>query len=383
MDNKIHPLLDKTKQLQAKRYEKEKRLLGLASSVLLLIILLAFYFSGLSAWLANLHLGNSIIVTFLVYVLLFQTFSLILTLPLNFYNSYIHEHKWNFSNHTVKSWIWEQSKSFLVGLIIMTVLLGLLFWIMALYPQNWWWMAGLAMALVSVIFATLFPVVILPIFNKYTPIQNKELTDSLERILSKADLRSSGFFKEDMSRQTKKENAFLAGLGKTRRVVLADNLIESMSIPEIESIIAHEVGHYKSKHIWKSVIIGTLQQLVVFYLLNWAMLSIFPQFLSSTVWNLTLFPVFIILMGTVSTFFFGPLSNALSRSFERQADKTALEMIKEKKVFMSALAGLADRNLINAYPEWWAKLLHYSHPPIGERLIMAESFPEKSSPISP
>ena len=369
----IHPLLDKEKQLQAKRYEKEKRLLGLTSMALSLIILLGFYFSGLSAWLANLQIGNSIIWTFLLYVLSFQIISVFFALPLSFCSSYVHEHKWNFSNHTVKSWLWEQIKGFLVGLILMLILLGLLFWIMAVYPQSWWLIAGLAFAFVSVVMATIFPVVILPIFNKYTPVENKELTDTLERILSEGGLRSSGFFKEDMSRQTKKENAFLAGLGKTRRVVLGDNLMENMSVPEIESIIAHEVGHYKNRHIWKNLVIGTLEGVVAFFMLNLVMRSTFAQFLSSTSWNLTLFPVFVILAGGISVFLFSPFSNALSRHFEKKADRYALESIQDKRAFMTAMAGLADRNLSNAYPEWWVKLLYYSHPPVGERLAMAEN----------
>lgn len=372
--NKIHPLLNENRQRMSRRYEKENRLLGLASIFLLLITLLAFYYSGLSARVASLNLGSSIIWTFLVYIALFQALLVILSFPLNFYSSYVHEHKWNFSNHTVKSWLWEQVKSFFVGLIILYAILGLLLWIMALTPQNWWLVAGLAMAFVSVIFSTLFPVVILPIFNKYTPIRNEELTDALEKILSSGGLKSSGFFKEDMSRQTKKENAFLAGLGKTRRVVLGDNLMENMSAPEIESIIAHEVGHFKHRHIWKNIVIGTLQQLVVFFILDLAMRAMFPQFLSSTRWNLTLLPLFAILMGAVSGFLFGPLSNVLSRNFEKQADKYALEKMKNKKAFMTALAGLADRNLANAYPVWWVKLLYYSHPPIGERLHMAEKY---------
>jgi STE24 endopeptidase len=96
--------------------------------------------------------------------------------------------------------------------------------------------------------------------------------------------------------------------------------------------------------------------------------------LSSTTWNLTLFPIFAILMGGISSFLFGPLSNALSRYFERQADRYALKTIQDREAFMTAMAGLADRNLSNAYPEWWVKLLYYSHPPVGERLKMAEDF---------
>lgn len=372
MKVKIHPLLDKDKQHQARQYEKEKRLLGLAGVLLSLAILLVFNFSGLSYWLANLFPQNSVLWTFLVYVAVFQTFLVLFSFPLSFYSSYIHEHKWKFSNHTVRSWLWEQTKSFFVGFIIMAGILGLLFWIMSVSPRAWWLYTGLAMAVVSVMFATLLPIVILPIFNKYTPIQDEELTSSLDRILRQGGLKSSGFFKQDMSRQTKKENAFLAGLGKTRRVVLGDNLMENMSVPEIGSIIAHEVGHYQHRHIWKNIFIGAGQQLVVFFVLDRIMRSLFPQFLASTQANLALLPFLGIIGGTVSILLFGPLSSALSRHFERQADRYALKNITDKQPFLTALAGLADRNLTNAYPEWWAKLLYYSHPPIGERLKMAE-----------
>jgi STE24 endopeptidase len=297
---------------------------------------------------------------------------MILGFPLAFFNEFLHEHKWKFSNHTVKSWLWEWIKSFFIGFIIAVLILGLLFWIMAMIPEWWWLVAALAMVVVNVVFATLFPVVVAPIFNKYTPIQNEELTAALETILSRGGLKSSGFFKEDMSRQTKKENAFLAGLGRTRRVVLGDNLLENMTTPEIESIIAHEVGHYRYRHIWKNIVVGSLQQLLVFFIVHWLMIWAFPQFLSSTQSNLALFPMVALMLGGLSGFLLVPLNNALSRSFEKQADKYALVNTRDYRAFMSALAGLANRNLANAYPSSWIKFLYYSHPPIGERLGMAE-----------
>jgi STE24 endopeptidase len=370
----IHPLLNKKQQKLARQYEKEKRLLGLASLGVSLAFLLAFYFAGLSSRLANLSIGDSMVWTFLVYVCVFYGLMTLLGLPLSFTIGYVHEHKWNFSNHTVKSWLWEQFKSFFVGLVILVIVLGLLLWIMAQTPEWWWLVAALVMALVSVVFATLFPVIIAPIFNKYKPIKDDELTEALSAILSRGGLKSSGFFKEDMSRQTKKENAFLAGVGKTRRVVLGDNLMENMTPSEIVSIIAHEVGHYRYGHLWKNILIGVVQQMAVFFILNISLKEIFPQFLTSTRWNLSLFPVFVIFIGLLSGLFLGPLNNANSRRFERQADRYALGNISDKKSFMTALAGLADRNLSNAYPERWVKFLFYSHPPIGERLQVAERY---------
>ena len=370
--DKIHPLLDKSIQKKARIYEKEKRLFGLFKMLALLMIILGFYFSGISHKLAHIYQDSSIIPSFIIYVFCFQLSIILLTLPLDYFSGYAHEHKWDFSNHTIKSWLIEQGKSFLVGLVVMWIVLGLLFFIMAEFPRFWWLIAGLASALVSVVFSTLFPVLVFPLFNKYTSIRNKVLIEKLDEILSKEGLKSSGFFMEDMSRNTKKENAFLAGMGKTRRVVLGDNLVNNMSVPEIVSVMAHEVGHYRYKHMWKFIVMGTFQQIIVFFFLDRIMRALFIDFLSGFRANLTLFPFFVLVLGVIFTFLFNPLGNSISRYFEKQADRYAVENIEEKNSFSQAIAGLANRNLINAYPEKWMKYLFYSHPPVGERLGMVE-----------
>ncbi len=367
-----HPFLDKEKQVKAKTYENEKRKISIVGSLLSLIFILLFYFSGLSHYLANINL--SFIYVFLIYIILFHLISTIIGLPLGYYSSYVHEHKWGFSNYTNKTWIVDQLKSFAVSLILLPILLGLFFWVLWKFPETWWLVAATITTLVSIVFVTLFPVVILPIFNKYDTIEDEELTSQLSEILHKAGLQSSGFFRQDMSRQTKKENAFLAGMGKTRRVVIADNLLEHMSLSEIKSVIAHEVGHYRYSHLPKNILIGTIQQLIIFYLLNIIMKTLYPEFLTSNINNLTLFPMFSLIMSLLSSLLFGPLNNMISRYFERQADRTSLDLYPDKDSFQKAMAGLANRNLSNAYPEWWVKLLYYSHPPIGERLSFAENY---------
>ena len=133
----IHPLLDRESQIKARQYEKEKRLLGIANLLLSLASLIIFYGTGFSAFLANLNLGSSIIGTFFLYAVIFYSAMSILVLPLAFFTGFVHEHKWNFSNHTVKSWLWEQFKAFFVGMFIFVLLLGLLLWIMAVTPK-WW-----------------------------------------------------------------------------------------------------------------------------------------------------------------------------------------------------------------------------------------------------
>ena len=368
----IHPFLDKDKQAKAKTYENEKRKIGIIGSILSLVFILLFYFSGLSNYLANINL--SFIYVFLIYITIFQILSTMVGLPIGYYSSYIHEHKWEFSNYTNKTWFIDQLKSFTIGLILLPILLGLFFWVLWRFPETWWLVAATVTTLVSIVFVTLFPVVILPIFNKYDPIEDEKLTDQLSEILHKAGLNPSGFFRQDMSRQTKKENAFLAGMGKTRRVVIADNLLEHMSLSEIKSVIAHEVGHYRYSHLPKNIVIGTIQQLIIFYLLNIIMKILYPEFLTSNTNNLSLFPMFSLIMSLLSSLLFGPINNMISRYFERQADITSLELYPNKESFQKAMAGLANRNLSNAYPEWWVKLLYYSHPPIGERLSFAENY---------
>ena len=368
----IHPFLDEEKQVKAKTYENEKRKIGIVGSLLSLVFILLFYSSGLSDYLANINL--SFIYVFLIYVSIFLVLSTIIGLPLGYYSSYVHEHKWGFSNYTKKTWLLDQLKSFAVSLILLPILLGLFFWVLWKFPDTWWLVAATVTTLVSIVFVTLFPVVILPIFNKYDPIEDEKLTNQLSDILHKAGLKPSGFFRQDMSRQTKKENAFLAGMGKTRRVVIADNLLENMSLSEIKSVIAHEVGHYHFSHLPKNILIGTIQQLIIFYLLNIIMKILYPEFLTSNTNNLSLFPMFSLIMSLLSTLLFGPLNNMISRYFERQADRTSLELYPDKDSFQKAMAGLANRNLSNAYPEWWVKLLYYSHPPIGERLSFAENY---------
>ena len=368
----IHPFLDEEKQVKAKTYENEKRKIGIVGSLLSLVFILLFYFSGLSDYLVNINL--SFIYVFLIYVTIFLVLSTIIGLPLRYYSSYVHEHKWGFSNYTNKTWLLDQLKSFAVSLILLPILLGLFFWVLWKFPDTWWLVAATVTTLVSIIFVTLFPVVILPIFNKYDPIEDEKLTNQLSDILHKAGLKPSGFFRQDMSRQTKKENAFLAGMGKTRRVVIADNLLENMSLSEIKSVIAHEVGHYHFSHLPKNILIGTIQQLIIFYLLNIIMKILYPEFLTSNTNNLSLFPMFSLIMSLLSSLLFGPLNNMISRYFERQADRTSLELYPDKDSFQKAMAGLANRNLSNAYPEWWVKLLYYSHPPIGERLSFAENY---------
>jgi len=362
----MHPLLDPERQALARRYEREKRLIGLAGTALSLALLLAFFFLGASARLASLP---AFVWAFIIYGAALLAWMTILGLPLAFFAGYVREHRWGFSTQTPAGWLTDQVKGFGVGLVLGWIGLALLLLVMARFGPWWWLVAGLGMALVGVVMSTLAPVIIDPIFHRYKPITDETLTRPLLDILASEGLKSSGFFEEDMSRRTRKENAFLAGLGRTRRVVLGDTLVKSMTVPEIVGVIGHEVGHFRFRHIWKGIAAGTVEQVAVFFALDAVMRAAFPaSFLASPRANMSLVPMMAAVGVAVAGAVFGPLGNSISRCFEKQADIYAVTHVPDGRAFIAALAGLANRNLSNAYPARWVKILYYSHPPVGERL---------------
>lgn len=367
----MHPLLDPDKQKKAKKYEREKRRFGLISSVVSVLYLAGFYFSGMSAFVVRVLSDFNTFFSVMFYSFVFITGSVLVAIPVSYLSGFHHEHQWGFSTQTLRHWVTDQVKGWLISLVLGSLVLYLLLTIIDRFPGTWWLIASLAVALVSVIFSTLLPVLILPLFNKYTPIEDEKLTSRLNKILGRNGLRASGFFRQNMSIRTKKENAFLAGLGKTRRVVLADTLLENMNEDEIESVIAHEVGHYRFMHMTKNILITTIQHIIIFWGLNILLGFIFLRFPYHFQYNLTILPVFILGLSLLS-FLFSPLNLWISRSFEVQADRFALAETGNGDAFIRAIAGLTNRNLGNAYPEKWIKVLYYSHPPAGERIEAAE-----------
>lgn len=377
MPKKIHPLLDREKQSLALKYEKIKRRTSLLESLLSLLLTVVFILFINESLISRLPQNP------LLQILVFSWCLIVFFLPLEFLLSYISsyriEHQFGFSNQSFKDFILDFLKDHAIQFILYPLLLGVLVAVMNLSGSMWWLYAALSMFLFSFVFATLFPIVILPLFNNYTPIEDPEITQSLGNILSKGGLSISGFFMEDMSRQTKKENAFLAGLGHTRRVVLSDNIIKNMSLEELETVIAHETGHYKHKHMWLNLGMGTVFQLILFFLISLALKYISPDYLNSQLQIMEILPVFLLGFSILSSFFITPLQNGISRHFEYEADQYALESTQNPQAFMSAMAGLANRNLSNAYPSGLNRFLYYSHPPIGERIAHGESFVREKS----
>jgi STE24 endopeptidase len=374
IEKRIHPLLDREKQERAKVYEWTGRKISLWGMLLSAIFNLIFYFSGLSSEIASMRILSSLIFVFIVYMFIYASLQEIVGLPLYYLSGFVIEKKYGFSNQTRREWFKEHLKSFFVSLILSIIIFGALFYIFEKFSQLWWLVASCFMVFFSATISTIFPIWIMPIFHKYEPIEDEGLKDSLRGVLERGGLRIKGFFREDTSRKTTKENAMLAGLGKTRRVILTDNIIKNMQADEIRTVLAHEVGHYKKAHMPKMVFTGLFFNLFSFYVLHLTFTAFFPNFLSGVRANITLLPMFLLFLSLIDLAFLKILQNALVRLFENQADFEALKLTEDTEAFKRAMAGLANRNLSNAYPNFWVKLIYYSHPPIGERLERAETF---------
>ncbi len=374
MEKDIHPLLDKEKQEKAKVYEWTGRKIALWGMLVSAAFNLVFYFSGLSSEIVSVHIFSSVLVVFIVYMFIYASLQDIVGLPLSYLSGFVTEKKYGFSNQTREEWFKEHLKSFLVSLVLSIIIFGALLYIFQKFGNLWWLVASCFMVFFSVVISMIFPVWIMPIFHKYEPIEDEGLKNSLRGILEKGGLKIKGFFKEDTSRKTTKENAMLAGLGKTKRVILTDNIVNNMKADEIRTVLAHEVGHYKRAHMPKMIFTGLFFNLFSFCILHLTFRALFPDFLSSVRANITLLPMFLLFLSLIDLTFLKILQNALVRLFENQADDEALELTEDAEAFKRAMAGLANRNLSNAYPNFWVKLIYYSHPPIGERLERAERF---------
>jgi STE24 endopeptidase len=300
----------------------------------------------------------------------------IILFPLNFYSSYILEHKYNLSNQTLFKYFLENFKSTLVSGVIGIPVMLLFYFILKEFGDNWWLVFAVSMFFISVVLSQIFPVIIFPLFYKVKPVDDEELQSRIKKLAADAGLKVQNVYSFNMSKNTKKANAAFTGLGKTKRIILGDTLLESYSKDEIETVIAHELGHYKKKHILKNILFGTLNSFVVFFVisvlykisLNWF------EFENITdIAALPLLALWALLLGFIQT----PLGNMLSRKFEYEADQYAVESTNKPLSFINTLNKLTEQNLGDKEPHPFVEWFFYSHPSIKKRIAAIEKYSEE------
>jgi len=374
---KIMTTLDPERQQQAKQYARIRRRLWLVSTALSAFYTLAWLFAGWSIVLRDWLTTISPNPWFLVagFITIFGGLYAILTLPLDYYSGFVLPHRFDQSTQTLKDWVIDQLKGLAVAAPIGLLLLELLYLALRATGDLWWlWAAG-GMLVFSVLLSNLAPVLIMPIFNKFVPLgdEHADLEERLLRLAEKANTKVRGVFKFDMSRRTKSANAALTGIGNTRRIVLGDTLINEFTGDEIETVLAHELGHHVHNDLPLLIAFGTLTTTLGLYLaslaLNWAI----GFFSFSGPADVAALPALGLILGAYGLVTM-PLENAISRWRENMADDYALQATGKTEAFASAFTRLANQNLGEVNPENWVVFLFYSHPPLGQRIEKAKEW---------
>jgi STE24 endopeptidase len=289
-------------------------------------------------------------------------------LPLDWYAQFRLEQRFGFNTTTQKTWWIDRLKALLLALALGYPLLLLILKLFDWTGQWWWVWAWAALFLFQLLLSVLGPVLILPLFNKFTPLPEGSLRERLLKLAERTQFRTQGIQVMDGSKRSRHSNAFFTGFGKLRKIVLFDTLIDQLAEPELEAVLAHEIGHYKRKHILKMLVASAAGSLAGFFLL--ALLCRQQWFVGAFGFpggNLT--PVLLLfgLLSGLATFWISPVAHWWSRRFEYQADAFAAQIMREASSLVSALRKLNEKNLSNLTPHPWYSRFYYSHPTLLER----------------
>ncbi len=371
---------------RVKRYHRTRRVLGVAGfavDFLLLVVLLATGWTiSFRVWAekTSTHAALALV----VYLAILGLLSKGLSLPLDFVQGYWLEHRYGLSNQTISDWIMDQLKALALGGALAILGLEFLYWTLRRWPSHWWVVCALAFIGFFVLLANLAPVLILPIFFKFKPLQNPALTERLLSLCRRARTRVRGVFEWKLSEKSKKANAALVGLGNTRRIILADTLLAAFSDDEVEAVLAHELGHHVHRHIFQGMTVQGAATFLGFYLADLALRRLTPFFGFRGVSDFANLPLLALVMTALSLLLL-PAVNVHSRRMERQADEYALRAIPERSAFISSMEKLGELNLAERQPHPWIELIFHSHPSLEKRLAFAQRFarsPQDPAPVA-
>ncbi len=371
-------IIDPERQQQAKQYARIRRRLWLVDTAFSALYTLAWLFFGWSVslriWLMlNWSTNDWLLVA--GFVTVFGGIYFLLNLPLGYYSGFILPHRFGQSTQSFKDWMLDQLKGLAIGAPLGLLVIELMYLALRAAGDLWWlWAAG-GLLVFNVLLSNLAPVLIMPLFNKYVPLdeEHKDLAERLLRLAERANTRVKGVFKFDMSRRTKSANAALTGIGNTRRIVLGDTLINEFTADEIETILAHELGHHVHRDIPFLIVFGTLSTTLGLYLASLAMMWAIAYFGFNGISDVAALPALGLILGAYGLLVM-PLENAISRWRESMADEYAIQSTRKGEAFASAFTRLANQNLGEVDPEKWVVYLFYSHPPLGQRIEKAKAW---------
>jgi STE24 endopeptidase len=362
----------------ARRYNRIRRWLGIADFVVGFLFLIVLLVTGWSNWLRDLayRLGfQNYSFSLFIYLLLLLVISKALGIGLDYY-SFLLEGRFKLSTQRFSSWAGDELKGFLVGLVLGTVVVEVLYLTIRQWPQHWWMLAWALFMALFILLAQLAPIVLFPIFYKFEPLDNEDLRRRLVVLSERAGTQVRGVYRWKLSEKSKKANAALTGLGATRRIILADTLLDNYTAEEIEAVLAHELGHHVHRHILKSIFVQAAIALFGFWAANWVLHYAVDQQMFEELSDFADMPL-LALVSVVLSFLLMPALNAYSRFNERQADRYAFESISSVEPFITSMNKLAEQNLAERTPSKWVEWFFHSHPAISRRLAAAKEWGRK------
>jgi STE24 endopeptidase len=358
---------------KATRYHRTRRRLSVFGTAAGAALLIAFVASGGSAWLrsgAESLAGGSFALSVMIYVVTLTVAAEVLQLPLALYGGLTLERRYGLSTETTARWWLDFAKAATIGMVFAVVgalaVSSLLRW----QPDRWWIAAAVVFSLVMVALVQLAPVLLLPVFYDFKPLDRPALRDRLVALANRAGARVLGVFEWKLGDRTRKANAALTGIGRTRRIIVSDTLLADHSDDEIEVILAHELAHHVHRDIWKGIALEAVLIAAGFFLADRALAAVVGSFGIAAKSDPAALPVLLLAGGAVSLAF-SPVANALSRAHERRADRYALEMTGNAAAFTSAMKRLGAQNLAEERPSRLVEVLFYTHPPITARIEAA------------
>lgn len=371
--------IDENKLALTNAYSLDNSKLLLAKSLVDGSLVLALILTGSLNWLNGFFSSFNYLFSGLGFFLTIAAFFFLLELPFDYYDTFVLEEKYGFNRSDLRTWITDNLKGAALSAILLVIILGPLLWTIEVSPKYWWLLGFSIVGSIQFLLVVLYPVIIAPLFNKFEPLQDEELAEKVNSLVRETGMRTQGIFQMDAGRRSAHSNAYFTGFGKAKRIVLFDTLLGSHTHDEILGVLAHELGHFKLKHVVKTYVLGLGAMLAVFYttylLLNWP--GLYGAFgLIPGQYHVALF-IFSIFWSKL-LFFLRPVGAGMSRQFERSADEFASKITKNPEPLATALKKLGSHNLSNLNPHPFYVWFNYSHPPLLERVRRLDEFDAKS-----
>jgi STE24 endopeptidase len=363
------------------RYHRLRRRADLLGTAAAGVVLLALIASGAGSqmreWAAAvssfISAGFDDGITVVLYTVMLMILLQVIEFPFAFYQGFLLEHRYGLSTQTGRHWLSDQAKGVLLGTGLAIIGASVVFYTLREWPEQWWLLSAASFAVAMIGLARLAPVVLLPIFYRFKPLDRPALVDRLLRLARTASTDVVGVFEWVLSGHTKKANAALAGLGQTRRILLSDTLLADYSEDEIEVILAHELAHHVHRDLWRGIAVQAMVLASGFFLVDVVLRRLADPIGLRGLSDPAALPL-MMLVGGVWSFLMMPLVNAQSRAQERAADRYALTTTRNVDAFVTAMKRLSQQNLAEEDPSQLVRWLFYSHPPIHERIEAARAF---------